>query len=347
MKSIEWCGNSVRFLDQTKLPLEVSYRETDDVLVVAEAIRTLGIRGAPLIGVAAAYGAALAALKSPSDNPKNLTTKIEESIALLARTRPTAVNLFWALERMKAVLQTSRSVEEIRKNLVAEALQIHREDEEMCLRMGANGAALIPHGAAILTHCNTGALATGGEGTAQSVITTAHRQGKSIRVYADETRPLLQGARLTIWELQQAGIDATLITDSMAAFLMKQKKIDLCITGSDRIASNGDAANKIGTYSVAVNAHHHGIPFYIAAPSSTIDASLPNGDRIPIEERNGNEILEGFGKRIAPPGTKVYSPAFDVTPASLITAIITERGIFRPPYKFRAEHLKPETSPHR
>ena len=334
MKSIEWCGSSVRIIDQTKLPLEEIFIQTDDYNVVADAIRTLKIRGAPAIGIAAAYGAALAALKSSHTDFQSFRRHVQQAIEQLASTRPTAVNLFWALQRMKRIIDASNSVDAARSMLIDEAIKIHREDEEMCRRIGERGAALIPQRATILTHCNTGALATGGEGTAQSVITTAHRSGKSIKVFADETRPLLQGARLTTWELQKAGIDVTLIADSMAAFLMKQKKIDLVIVGADRIAANGDVANKIGTYSLAVSAHYHHVPFYVAAPSSTIDSSIPNGDHIPIEERNAKEITEGFGKRTAPEGIGVYSPAFDVTPANMITSIITERGVHSPPFRF-------------
>jgi methylthioribose-1-phosphate isomerase len=343
MKSIEWCGTSVRILDQTRLPLEEIYFQTDDYREIGAAIRALKIRGAPAIGVAAAYGVALAALQSPEKDIHSLRGSTDNVAAFLAETRPTAVNLFWALQRMKSVAASSNTPAELRRNLVDEAVKIHQEDERMCRDIGAHGSSLVPAHASILTHCNTGALATGGEGTAQSVITTAHRQGKSIRVYADETRPLLQGARLTVWELQKAGVDVTLITDSMAAFLMKQKKIDLCIVGADRIAANGDTANKIGTYSVAVNARYHGIPFYVAAPSSTIDCSIASGESIPIEERNAAEITEGFGKPTAPAGTKVYAPAFDVTPASLITAIITERGVFSPPFTFTPDILRATT----
>ena len=336
VRSIEWCGDSVRFLDQTKLPSEEIYTQADDYAVLAEAIRRLAIRGAPLIGITAAYGVALTAIRSREKQLQPLIKEIHRAIGELASTRPTAVNLFWALERMRKIISHSNDIEVLKKALVDEAIAIHREDEEMCKRIGENGAKLVPATATILTHCNTGALATGGEGTAQSVITTAVRNGKKIRVFADETRPLLQGARLTTWELMKNGIDVTLITDNTAGFLMRQNKIDLVITGSDRIATNGDAANKIGTYSIAVLAKHHGIPFYIAAPTSTIDPTLPSGDLIPIEERHDDELTNGFGRRTAPEDVKVYSPAFDVTPASLITAIITDRDVFYPPYHFSA-----------
>ena len=252
----------------------------------------------------------------------------------LNSTRPTAVNLFWALQRMRKILASAVSAESARQLLVDEALKIHREDEEMCRQIGEHGAALIPQTATILTHCNTGALATGGEGTAQSIITTAVRQGKSISVYAAETRPALQGARLTAWELMKQGVDVTLITDSTASFLMKKSRITCVVVGADRIAANGDTANKIGTYNHAVTARYHGVPFYVAAPTSTIDPATPSGDQIPIEERNPREVVEGFGRRTAPEGIKVYSPAFDITTASLITAIVTERGIHHPPFDF-------------
>ncbi|MBI4549150.1 MAG: S-methyl-5-thioribose-1-phosphate isomerase [Ignavibacteriae bacterium] len=334
MKSIEWLGDQVRLIDQTKLPLEETYLETDDYTILADAIRTMKIRGAPAIGIAAAYGIALAALKFFGSDFQLFRSHVEHAINELSSTRPTAVNLFWSLQRMKNVLDTVNSVETARKKLISEALNIHREDEEMCRKIGEHGATLIEHNSTLLTHCNTGALATGGEGTAQSIITTAHRQGKSIKVYATETRPALQGARLTTWELLKNGIDVTLITDTMTAFLMKQRKIDLVVVGADRIASNGDVANKIGTYNLAVIAKHHGVPFYVAAPSSTIDSTTASGDSIPIEERSPDELMEGFGRRIAPEGIKVYSPAFDITPASFVTAIITEQGVHKPPFNF-------------
>jgi methylthioribose-1-phosphate isomerase len=334
VRSIEWCGDSVKFLDQTKLPFEEIYIGTKDYHTITEAIRRLEIRGAPLIGIAAAYAVALAGIHSSQQQLRPFTAEIQDVIDELASTRPTAINLFWALERMRHVVTKSSDVDVIQKLLVEEAIAIHHEDEAMCRRIGENGAILIPGTATILTHCNTGALATGGAGTAQSVIVTAARNGKQIKVFADETRPLLQGARLTTWELMKNDIDVTLITDNMAAFLMQQRKIDLVITGSDRIAANGDAANKIGTYNLAVLAQYHAIPFYIAAPSSTIDQSLSSGKLIPIEERHAKEVTSVLGKSIAPDGVNVYAPAFDVTPASLISAIITDRTIFYPPYNF-------------
>ncbi len=336
MKSIEWCGDAVRLIDQTKLPQEERYVTTDDYKVLADAIRTLKIRGAPAIGIAAAYGVALAAVKYPSNDFKAFRSHLQQAINELSSTRPTAVNLFWALNRMERAVSRAQTVEQARKLLVEEALTIHREDAEKCQLIGTHGLELIPQRASMLTYCNTGALATGGEGTAQSIITTAHRHRKSIIVYVCETRPALQGARLTTWELTKAGIDAILITDNMAASLMRQKKIDVVVVGADRIAANGDVANKIGTYNLAVIAKYHGIPFYVAAPTSTIDPLIASGSDIPIEQRDGKEITEGFGKTIAPKGIKVFSPAFDVTPADLITAIITEQGIHTPPFRLHA-----------
>jgi len=334
MKAIEWLGDRVRFIDQTRLPGEETYIETADYRVVGEAIVSLRIRGAPLIGISAAYGLALGALGSKAVRPDDLRSDIRRISGELGRTRPTAVNLFRALRRIEDAAASPDSVERIRAAVVAEARTFHLEDEAMCRRIGENGARLVPDGAIILTHCNTGALATGGAGTAQSIITTAHREGKSVRVYATETRPLLQGARLTTWELMREGIDVTLITDGTAASVMNRLHIDLVVVGADRIAANGDTANKIGTYALALAARHHGIPFYIAAPTTTIDSAVASGDLIPIEERSPSEVVEGFGKRIAPEGVRVYAPAFDVTSAALITAIITEGEVTYPPYDF-------------
>jgi methylthioribose-1-phosphate isomerase len=335
MKSIEWISGKVRFIDQTRLPIEEFFVETDDLAVLAEAIRMLRVRGAPALGIAAAYGIVLGTQHFHSASPKEFTMAFERSAAMIAQTRPTAKNLFWAVERMRAVcrLKVNNSVAEIKQALLAEAIEIHREDAEMCVAIGKNGAALVPDGATILTHCNTGALATGGEGTAQSVITTAAAQGKKISVYVDETRPLLQGARLTAWELQKLGIRVTVIVDNTAAFVMARKRIDLVIVGADRIAANGDVANKVGTYNLAVIAKEHAVPFYVAAPTSTIDLSVEDGASIPIEERDVREVTEGFGRRTVPVGVDVYSPAFDVTPHSLLTAIVTERGILYPPFE--------------
>ena len=339
MKSIEWLGDRVRLIDQTKLPLDETHLVTDDYKVLAQAIRALKIRGAPALGIAAAYGVVLSAIKHDGKDLESFRNHVQRAIEELASTRPTAVNLFWALERMRNVLCSASAVESIRMLLIQEAVRIHREDEEMCRRIGEHGAELIPQRATIMTHCNTGALATGGEGTAQSVITTAYRAGKSITVYAGETRPALQGARLTAWELMKAGVDIRLITDNMAAYLMKQGKIDLVLVGADRIAANGDVANKIGTYSLAVAAKYHGVRFYVAAPSSTIDSSINSGDQIPIEQRDPDEVTQGFGRRVAPEGVAVYSPAFDVTPAEILTAIITEHGVHVPPFAFHGIEL--------
>ncbi len=334
MRAIEWLTTSVRFIDQTKLPFEEAYITTCDYHVIGEGIRSLAIRGAPLIGVAAAYGVALSSLTAPATDYSSFKTYVQSAINELAHSRPTAVNLFWALKRMEYVLIQSTDISSSRQSLIEEAIAIHREDEGMCRMMGLNGNELIPDKATILTICNTGALATGGEGTAQSVITTAHRLGKQVKVYSCETRPALQGARLTTWELMNAGVDVTMITDSMAATLMKRKGVDCVITGSDRIASNGDAANKIGTYSLAILAKYHAIPFYITAPSSTIDMHIPSGEDIPIEERDPNEVLKVFGQSVTTSNVKVWNPSFDVTPAHLITAIITEKKVYRSPYSF-------------
>ncbi len=334
MKAIEWLGNSLRILDQTKLPMVSIYREASTHEDVAEAIEHMEVRGAPAIGAAAAYGFALGALTYTGPR-EGLADHMEAVYNRLAVTRPTAVNLFWALRRMQDVLREARDMEDldgIRLRLVEEADKIAEDDRRMNRLIGQYGNDIVPEKAAILTHCNAGALATVEYGTALGVMRSAHAAGKDIHVYADETRPFLQGARLTTWELMQDKIPVTLITDNMAGFLMQQGKIDLVIVGADRIASNGDTANKIGTYSLAVLAQAHGIAFYVAAPTSTIDLKMPSGQDIPIEERQGKEIREVFGVPIAPPDVQVYNPAFDVTPAKYITGIITEKGIVQPPY---------------
>ncbi|MFH1098001.1 MAG: S-methyl-5-thioribose-1-phosphate isomerase [Candidatus Desantisbacteria bacterium] len=320
---IIWTENSLSLLDQTKLPGELVYLDCKTPQDVAEAIKRLSVRGAPAIGVAAAYGVTLG-----MDN-------LDETIELLASTRPTAVNLFWALERMKRCINQHQGMsgDQLRQILIQEACLIHEDDREKCRKIGEFGASLIKDGDGILTHCNAGVLATGGIGTALGVIYTAVEQGKKLSVYADETRPLLQGARLTAWELQKAGVDVTLICDNMAGVVMREGKINLVVVGADRITGNGDVANKIGTYSVAVLAEKHNIPFFVAAPTSTIDMSLINGSMIPIEQRLREEISHGFGKQTAPDGVKVYNPAFDVTPHELIKGIITEAGIAEPPYE--------------
>jgi methylthioribose-1-phosphate isomerase len=335
MNVIEWRGDRVRFIDQTRLPVEEVFVETDDYRVVCEAIKLLKVRGAPLIGIAAAYAAALAAINFNKTNLTEFHSYFEAVCREIGSTRPTAVNLLWALGKVRKVADGVPDIQTARAAIIEAAIAIHRDDAERCDRIGTHGSELIKPNSTVLTHCNTGALATGGTGTAFSVIFHAHKQGKIKNVYVDETRPLLQGARLTTWELMKAAVPCTLITDDMGAFLMQRKKIDAVITGADRIAANGDTANKIGTYNLAVAAHYHNIPFYVAAPTSTIDKTLTDGSHIPIEERGAEEITSGFGKRTAPEGVKVYSPAFDVTPAELITAIVTEEGVSYPPYGFR------------
>jgi methylthioribose-1-phosphate isomerase len=313
VEPIRWRGDHLELLNQLLLPLKVEYVRCSTAHEVAEAIKSMVVRGAPAIGVAAAFGLAMA---------KQNGEDVRAAAAELRATRPTAVNLAWAIDRM------SRA-----GNTVEEAEKIFREDLEANRRIGRFGAELLGSKATVLTHCNAGALATAGYGTALGVIRAAVEQGKSIAVFAGETRPYLQGARLTAWELQQDGIDVTLITDSMAGHFFQQKRFDAVVVGADRIAANGDAANKIGTYTVAVLANAHGVPFYVAAPISTVDIATPNGAAIPIEERSAREVTEIAGSRIAPEGIAVRHPAFDVTPARLITAIITERGVLRPPYE--------------
>lgn len=325
MDAVLWQDNSLILLDQTKLPTEEVWITYTDYRQVASAIKTMVVRGAPAIGVSAAYAYCLAALEGAD---------LIEAKAVLAASRPTAVNLFWALDRMERKACTCDGNADI---LIAEAKAIHTEDIEMNHQMGAFGAEVVPEHAHILTHCNAGALATGGYGTALGVIRAAHEQGKVDMVYADETRPLLQGARLTACELVHDQIPATLIADNMAAFLMQQGKIDLVLLGCDRMAANGDFANKIGTYSVAVNAHHHGVPFYTVLPSSTIDLSIADGSGIPIEERAPDEVRTMYGVQTAPTDVPVYNPAFDVTPHELLTGIITEKGVVYPPFR---ENLK-------
>ena len=335
MKTIEWKDGKVFLIDQRKLPLKYKIINCSSYQEVAEAIKKMKIRGAPAIGVAAAFGIALAAYSSKADTYKEFSLDMEEAKKCLALTRPTAVNLFWALERMTNLINIKKDVDlfELKDIILQEAKDIAREDIEINKAMGRYGASLIKDGDNILTHCNAGALATVDHGTALGVIRTAFKEGKKIHVYVDETRPVLQGARLTAWELMQEKIPFTLIADNMAGFLMSQKKINLIIVGADRIARNGDVVNKIGTYSLSVLARENKVPFYVAAPISTIDVSLKSGKEIPIEERNPKEITHILDKQIAPTGVKVFNPAFDLTPHRYVEAIITEKGIIRKPFE--------------
>ena len=327
-KAMQWVGGTdghLCLLDQTRLPLDIHFMDCKDVETIFEAIRSLRVRGAPAIGITAAYGMVIGFRQNPS--------KYDEMDSYLRTSRPTAVNLFWALDRMKkkyAQIFRINNHEDTLFALLEEAKAIEQEDISMCKAMGNSGAKLITEGSGVLTHCNAGALATSAYGTALAVIYSAFENGVGFHVFCDETRPLLQGARLTAWELSQAGVPTTLICDNMAAQVMKEGKIQIVLVGADRIAANGDTANKIGTYGVALLAKAHGIPFYVVAPYSTFDLSIPDGSHIPIELRNPEEITEGFGKRTAPIKINTYNPAFDVTPAGLITGIITERGIISP-----------------
>ena len=332
-KTVEWKNNTVVMIDQTLLPEKEVYRKYKTYTEVAKAIKDMIGRGAPAIGVTAAMGVALGALKIKSSDMKGFTKEFNKITSLMASTRPTAVNLFWAIERMKAVAADNASlgVAGLKKRLVEEAKRIHAEDIEICRMIGKHGGKLLKNGT-VLTHCNAGALATAGYGTALGVIRGAIEQGKKIAVYADETRPFLQGSRLTAWELKKDKIEVTLITDNMAGYMMKKGLIDAVVVGADRIAANGDVANKIGTYSVAVLAKEHGIPFFVAAPLSTIDMKIKHGDFIPIEERAATEVTHMKGRRIAPAGIKVKNPAFDVTPSKFVAAIITEKGAVTKPF---------------
>jgi methylthioribose-1-phosphate isomerase len=336
LPTIEWTDDAIVMVDQRKLPAEELYVRCRTAQEVAKAIKTMVIRGAPAIGVAAAMGIALGMRRSKATGTKQFATEFQKLCDLMAATRPTAVNLFWAIERMKRVFaevaQGGCSVDEIKQRLETEARRIHDEDVESCRTMGAFGAELVPDEARILTHCNAGALATAGYGTALGVIRAAAERGKKVAVLADETRPFLQGARLTAWELVRDGIDTTVITDNMAASMMRLGHVDLVVVGADRIAANGDVANKIGTYGVAVLARAHDIPFYVAAPLSTIDLNTADGSTIPIEERNDREVTHVGPKRLTPVGVRIRNPAFDVTPAKYVTAIITERGVARAPF---------------
>jgi methylthioribose-1-phosphate isomerase len=332
MKVIEWLGDRVRILDQTRLPQEEVYLELSRYQDIASAIKQLKIRGAPAIGVAGAYGVALGALKIKAKSRDDFLERLRGISQTIATTRPTARNLFRAIDQMQKVAEAGGDIEQIKAALVSEAIKIETEEAEATIKLSQLGAGLIDDGFTILTHCNTGALATAGYGTALGVIKKAWERSKKIKVFATETRPLLQGARITAWELNKAGIPFTLITDSMAGYFMSRGEVDCVIVGADRIAANGDTANKIGTYTLAVLAREHGIPFYVAAPTTTIDLTLASGAQIPIEHRSQEEVTHIQGVAIAPEGIEAANPAFDITPHKYITAIITENGIIREPY---------------
>ena len=336
LPTIAWEDDAIVMIDQRKLPSAEVYVHCRSSNEVARAIKSMVIRGAPAIGVAAAMGIALGMKKSKATGTRQFATEFQKTCDVMAATRPTAVNLFWAIDRMKHAFSdgalAGESVAQLQERLRREAIAIHDQDVASCRAIGCNGAALVPAGARILTHCNAGALATAGYGTALGVIRCAVEAGKAVRVLADETRPFLQGSRLTAWELTKDGIDTTVITDSTSGALMREGQIDLVVVGADRIAANGDTANKIGTYTVAVLAKEHGIPFYVAAPWSSIDLSMPDGSNIPIEERDAREVTHVGGHRLAPEGASVRNPAFDVTPHRYITAIVTDRGVFHPPF---------------
>jgi methylthioribose-1-phosphate isomerase len=338
VETIEWTAGGVVMIDQTRLPLHEEYVTCRGYEEVAKAIRDMIIRGAPAIGVAAAMGVAIGVQQA---SPENLDAQFDTICNTLAATRPTAVNLFWAIDRMKRVYagMRGRPVDEIRARLIEEAKLIREEDIAINRAIGGHGAPLVPDHKTVLTHCNAGALATAGYGTALGVIRAAREMGKTIDVFADETRPFLQGARLTVWELQQDRIPTTLITDNMAGHFMKAGRIGCVVVGADRIAANGDVANKVGTYSVAVLAKENGVPFYVAAPISTLDLTLASGDQIPIEERSAAEVTHVFGHQVAPTGTEVKNPAFDVTPARYVSGIITEKGVARAPYEISLREL--------
>ncbi len=346
VKTIEWVGGpdgAARLIDQTLLPTEVMYLDVSDVETMWEAIKVLRIRGAPAIGIAAAFGLYLAVRDTPAGDYATFKTELDRAAQYLAGSRPTAVNLFWALKRIQDLVaaHTDEPVPALKQRILSEALRMIDEDNAVCRAIGEYGLELLASAGlrgraggltcAILTHCNAGGLATAQWGTALAPVYVAAERGIPVHVYADETRPLLQGARITAWELRQAGVPVTLITDNMAATVMAQGKIDAVIVGTDRVAANGDVANKIGTLGVAILAKEFNVPFYVAAPTSSIDMSLASGELIPIEERKPEEVTEGFGRRTAPPGVRVYNPAFDVTPHRYVTALITEKGVLRPP----------------
>jgi methylthioribose-1-phosphate isomerase len=351
IQTLEWTDSGVRFIDQTKLPTEETYVLCKTHQQVADVIRNMVVRGAPAIGVAAAMGIALGVKNSTASTVGQLKAELDEISDVIGKTRPTAVNLFWAIARMRDHFESLRirPLPQIKQALIEEARRMHAEDIRANQAMGRHGAALMPASGGVLTHCNAGALATCGYGTALGVIRAAIEQGKKIHVYADETRPFLQGSRLTAWELMKDGIPTTVISDNMAGAIMKQGKIGAVVVGADRIARNGDVANKIGTYTVAVLAHEHGIAFYVAAPFSTIDLATSDGGKIPIEQRSAREVTHIAGQQMVPEGVQVENPAFDVTPAKYVTAIITERGIARAPYERSlrklAEELSAMTSP--
>jgi methylthioribose-1-phosphate isomerase len=336
IKPLFWEDGKLFIVDQTRLPLKYSLVEIKNHVEMAEAIKRLAIRGAPAIGIAAASGMVVGLRSYLNEDTSEFFNKVEEIASFLSNTRPTAVNLTWAIERMKktAINNKGLPIANLWEKLLQEAKTIHAEDIEMCKGIAENGSQLLPDSANVITHCNAGGLATGGLGTALGVIIIAHKSGKNIHVYVDETRPLLQGARLTTWELIQEKVPFTLCTDSMAGYIMSEKKVDAVIVGADRIAQNGDVANKIGTYGLAVLANFHRIPFYVAAPTSTIDKKTRSGKEIIIEERSDEEIVKVYDKRIAPRNCPVIAPAFDITPSQLITAIITEDTIYHPPFKF-------------
>ena len=344
IQTLEWTDKGVRFLDQTKLPTEESYVTATTYQQVADAIRTMVVRGAPAIGVAAGMGIALGVKNSKAETVGDLKKDFDQICSAIGETRPTAVNLFWAIRRMQEKFETLRvrPMPQIKQALIEEAQRMHAEDIAANQAMGRHGATLMPASGGVLTHCNAGALATAGYGTALGVIRAAVEQGKKIHVYADETRPFLQGSRLTAWELLKDGIPTTVISDNMAGAMMSYGKIGAIVVGADRIAANGDVANKIGTYTVAVLAKEHGIPFYVAAPISTVDLATSDGSGIPIENRNVKEVSHIAGKQMVPDGVEIENPAFDVTPAKYVTAIITERGIARAPYQDSLRKLAEE-----
>src|SRR5689334_7352480 len=346
IQTLEWTENGVRFLDQTKLPTEEVYVTCKTHEQVADVIRNMVVRGAPAIGVAAAMGIALGVKNSKAESVGDLKRDFDQTCKLIGETRPTAVNLFWAIRRMQEKFERIRirPIPQIKQELIEEAKRMHAEDIAANQAMGRHGATLMPGEGGVLTHCNAGALATAGYGTALGVIRAAVEQGKKIHVYADETRPFLQGSRLTAWELMKDGIPTTVISDNMAGSMMKQGKIGAIVVGADRIAANGDVANKIGTYTVAVLAREHGIPFYVAAPISTVDLATADGSGIPIEQRNAREVTHIAGRQMVPDGVGVENPAFDVTPAKYVTAIVTEKGIARAPYEESLRRLAPERS---